>query len=395
MNVIESYRVSCLDIAVLEEDGVLKYEVREPALDELGLNKVKVLIENVFSKKASFEKVDLKRLAEEGGLSEEEEYHLQKRVSPYGQLYPLLLDENVLEVSVLSPDKPAYVRHRHFLKNPYIRTNVKFEDEREYEMFVERVRGRLAEYGDGRFYEGPLDENLYANLVLQRSPYHSFCIIRRRMELGSSMLIGACMSPQEIAYLWTMLEIKTTIAVTGSTREHRRSVLNELVQLIPKKARVMVVENTATTVLPQEYLIRVHAGGREHFRKVFELAQRNDIEYTILEAEEADEGVRVPSTRTCFIYTRQTPLASASGMQAILNISNSVSSDRIGLVEEFGEHRVEVSFEEYEEPEKVFEGSRILQHWAKVNHYSREKVVEALSLKVNYVLYLREKRLGA
>ena len=392
MEVVERYRTSCLEITVYGEDGVIEYNVIEPNLEEKSLNKVKVIIENIFSKNIQDKGFGKNMLAGEYELRDEEAYYLYKNISPYRQLYPILLDENVLEATVLSPDKPVYIRHKHFLKQQYIRTNIKFENEKEYEIFIERVRNRLIEYGDGNFYEGPLDDKFYANLVVQKQPYTSFCIIKRRIELSEKDIFsGKYLTPQEISYLWTMLEIKTTIAVTGSTREHRRNILNGLVQLIPKKARVMVVEKTTTSSYSQDYLIRLHAGeGEKSFKKAFDIAQKNDIEYTIIEGEEMDESLRIPSTRTCYIYTRQTPLAVTNKIQTIVNIVNNMRSDRIELIEEFGEYRASLSFEEYDGPEKIFEKSRILQHWAKINHYSREKVVEALSLKINYILYLQD-----
>ncbi|MBC7091738.1 MAG: hypothetical protein H5T50_07535 [Nitrososphaeria archaeon] len=328
------------------------------------------------------------------GLRGEEAYHLYKNISPYKQLYPILLDENVLEATVLSPDKPVYIRHKHFLKHQYIKTNIKFENEREYEIFIDKVRNRLIEYGDGSFYEGPLNDKFYASLVVQKPPYTSFCIIKRRIELSEKDIFsGKHLTPQEISYIWTMLEIKTTIAVTGSTREHRRNILNELVQLIPKKARVMVVEKTTTSSYSQEFLIRLHVGESwEYFKKAFDIAQKNDIEYTIIEGEEIDGSLKIPSTRTCYIYTRQTPLPVTNRIQTIVNIVNNMGSDEIELIEEFGECRKSVSFEEYDGPEKIFEKSRILQHWAKINHYSRDKVIEALSLKINYILYLQDSK---
>ncbi|MGB9727627.1 MAG: hypothetical protein ACPLZF_04385 [Nitrososphaeria archaeon] len=394
MEVIERYRISCLEITVSEEDGRIEYNVSEPILEEKSLNKVNVIIENIFSKNFQDKGFVENGLVDKYDLRDEEAYHLYKNISPYRQLYPILLDENVLEATILSPDKPVYIRHKHFLKQQYIKTNIKFGNEKEYEIFIERIRNRLVEYGDGNFYEGPLNDKFYANLVVQKPPYTSFCIIKRRIELSEKDIFsGKYLTPQEVSYLWTMLEIKTTVAVTGSAREHRRNILNGIVQLIPKKARVMIVEKTATSSYSQEYLIRLHAGEREEsFKKAFDIAQKNDIEYTIIEGEEIDESLKIPSTRTCYIYTRQTPLSVTNKIQTIVNIVNNIGSDGIELIEEFGEHRTRVSFEEYDGPEKILEKSRILQHWAKINHCSRDKVIEALSLKINYILYLQDNK---
>lgn len=392
MEILENYKISCLEITVFEENGRIEYSVKEPNLEEESLNKLKAVIENIFSKNILGKNFEKNKLVERYGLKDEEVYHLNKNISSYGQLYPILLDENILEATVLSPEKPVYVRHKHFLKQQYIKTNINFKNNKEYEMLIEKIRNNLIEYGDGKFYEGPLDEKFYANLVIQKQPYTSFCIIKRRIELSEKEIFRKKrLTPQEIAYLWTMLEIKTTIAVTGSTREHRRNILNELVQLIPKGARLMVVESTTTISYPQEYLIKLHiTKSGEEFKKIFDIIQKNDIEYAIIEAEEVGEEIIIPSTRTCFIYMRQTSLTVTNKIQTIMNIANNIKSNRIELIEEFGDYRTNISFEEYDSPEKVYDKSRILQHWAKINHYSREKVIEALSLKINYILYLND-----
>ncbi len=393
MEVLENYRISCLEITVYGEDGRIEYNVKEPDLGEEGLNKIKAIIENIFSKHVLDKNFEKNRLIDRYELKDEELYHLNKNISPYRQLYPIFLDENILEVTILSPDKPVYVRHKHFLKQQYIKTNINFKNENEYEMVIEKIRNSLIEYGDGKFYEGPLDEKFYASLVIQKPPYTSFCIIKRRIEPSEKEIFREKhLTPQEIAYLWTILEIKTTIAVTGSTREHRRNILNELIQLIPKRARVMVVENTTTASYPQEYLIKLHIKKKEEFKKIFDITQKNDIEYTIIEGEEGEE-VKIPSTRTCYIYMRQTPLTVTNNIQTIVNITNNIKSNRIELIEEFGEYRTNISFEEYDGPEKVYDKSKILQHWAKINHYSREKIIEAISLKINYILYLHDNRI--
>ncbi|MEM0385176.1 MAG: hypothetical protein QXW80_05475 [Candidatus Micrarchaeia archaeon] len=391
MEILENYRISCLEITVYEENGEIEYIVKEPNLEEENINKLKAVIENIFSKEVLNKNFEKNKLFDRYGLKDEELYHLNKNISPYGQLYPILLDENILEATILSPEKPVYVRHKHFLKQQYIKTNINFKNERDYEILIERIKNNLIEYGDGKFYEGPLDEKFYANLVVQKPPYTSFCTIKRRIELSEKEIFRKKhLTPQQMAYLWTILEIKTTIAVTGSTREYRRNMLNELVQLIPKKARLMVVENTTTASYQQEYLIKLHiTKSGEEFKRVFELIQKNDVEYAIIEAEEVSEETKIPSTRTCFIYMRQTPLTVTNKIQTIVNITNNIKSNRIELIEEFGEYRTNISFEEYDGPERIYDKSRILQHWAKINHYSREKVIEALSIKLNYILYLQ------
>ncbi|MGQ9781046.1 MAG: hypothetical protein ACUVQ8_02160 [Nitrososphaeria archaeon] len=392
--IIERYNVGDVEITIIELEKEAHYLVREPEIEQQELEKSETIIESFYSKKnishSSAEKILDRELKE---LSRSARYYVSKKISPYGKLYPLVLDQNVLEVSIISSEKPVFIRHKHFLEQPFISTNLRFESRKEMEECLEKFKIRMASYSTVNPCEGLVDENFHGQVIIQRHPYESICFLKRRLTLPSTptwLIEDKTLSPQEKAYLWTLIETKTTIAIVGASRESRRLLLSGMVSMIPQKAKIMTIEKTPISNQIHEYFIRIFVNKEVglSYEKALEIVQRQDIEYTIMDAEDVETEIRLPANKTCFIYSRQTPLEICGGAQVSVTLPYDFRQGGLEYLEEIEGEQTHIILNPSDNSKQVFEKSRILQAWAKTNHYSKEKVIESITLKSNLVAYI-------
>jgi len=392
--VIERYNVGDLEVTVAEKDKEVIYYVNEPRIGKDELERSRTIIENFYSKASVSHKSTREALEGElGRLSKSGQYHTRKTISPYGRLYPLVLDPNILEVNVISSEKPVFVRHRHFLEQPYVKTNIRFESRKEADDCLGRLKNRISPYTSVNLCEGLVDEDFYGRVIIQRHPYESLCFLKRRLSLPSTatwLIEDRTLSPQEKAYLWTLIETKTTIAVVGGARENRRLLLNGMIAMIPQRSKIMAVEKTPTSIQLHEYFFRLFVSEESGLgcRTALDVAEKLDIEYAVMDADDVGEETELPVDRICFIYSCQAPLKTSGGVQVCVVLPNSLTEGSIRYVEEVGGEQVQISLSPSDTPRQIFEKSRILQVWAKTNCYSREKVVESITLKSNLVMYI-------
>ena len=393
-DIVERYNVAEAEIIIVEKGKEIKYFAREPKIMEKEIETVTTVIEGAYSRKDISYKLGEKILGEEfSKLPKSTQYYAQKMVSAYSRLYPIVLDPNVLEIDIISSSKPVYIRHRHFLKLPFIETNIRFESRRDYEQVIEKIKNKITKYSSENPYEGPIDNVFYAQIISQKDPCENLCFLRRRLELPSTatwVIEEKILSPQEFAYIWTLIEIKITIGITGATREDRRLLLNGLVTMIPQKAKIVAVEKTPVADVLHEYFVTISVNKENNldFKKAFDIAQRQNMEYLIVDGDDIENEIRLPSTKICFIYSKQTPMEIQNGAQSCLILPNSPSQGRLEYIEEMLGERLNITFNRTDAPKQVFERSKILQSWAKENHISREKVIESLTLKTNLVMYV-------
>jgi len=308
------------------------------------------------------------------------------------------LDDNVLEIDIISCDKPIYIRHKHFLKHPFVKTNIRFESRKEQEESLERLKNKITPYSTKNPYEGPVNGSFYAQIIIQKHPYDCICFLKRRLLLPSTttwLIEEKMFSPQEIAYLWTMIETKTTIAIVGASREERRLLLDGLITMIPQKAKIMTIEKTPIPSPYHEYTVKMFVSKENglNYQKALDIAQKQSMEYIIMDADDIEKEIKLSASKTCFIYSCQTSLEIADGAQVCITLPNNLLEDNIQYLEEIGGERKNITFGPSDTPKQLLERSKILQLWTEINHFSKDKVLESITLKANLVMYINGTRL--
>jgi len=395
--VIEKYMVQGVEVTITEREKELEYYVKEPQTSDKETKIVKTYVDNIYSREHPLKGMDKSSVDNEvAKLPEPIQYHIRKMMSCYGKIYPITLDPNILEIYIIEVDRPIYVRHGHFPKHPYIKTNLKFKDIKEMDDIIERIKIKIAANSSINAHEGLVDRNFYAQIIIQKEPYNSICFLKRRTEITATnlwLVEEKMLTMQEMVYLWTIIEIKVTIALTGAGREERRRFLNGLIEMIPLKSKIMAIERMPFSKTSHEFFLKVNISGKSglDYRRALEIARRYGVEYVVMDGDEIQEKIELPTEEICFIYSRQTPLETTAGMGVRLILPNNQLAESIEYVEKVDERETPIKINGYDTPKQLYDKSKVLQSWAKLNNVNKEKVIESLALKINLMMYLSRK----
>lgn len=268
--ILEYTTIGVVSVVVgVNQDGEIVYCVNEPFVDDSELLRtVALIIEGVIAeglKGLPSDHTELKRFAERYHIDYEflksnytvMSYLIAKGLSGYGPLYPLLEDPNIEEISVNSPNTPAYIVHRS-LPIGWIRTNILLDSELLDNLIIQLARrsGRdvsLAHpYLEALLPEGHRVAATFSNEI---SRFGSSLVIRKhRMEPLpiTSLVAGNVISTLAAAYLWLLMEYRPAILIVGPTASGKTTFLQALLSLIPPYSRIVTIEDTPELNLPYD-----------------------------------------------------------------------------------------------------------------------------------------------
>ncbi|RLG58308.1 MAG: CpaF family protein, partial [Candidatus Hydrothermarchaeota archaeon] len=184
----------------------------------------------------------------------------------YGLLEPLLNDDNLEEVMVISHKKPVYVNHR---EHGICKTNLTFGEEEEEELLriiekiaasVERRIDKAVPLLDARLPDGSR-VNATIKPVSLEGPTLTIRKFRKKPLTIIDLINYKTLNAHVAAFLWVVVEglgIKPgNILVAGGSGSGKTTTLNCLASFIPPTDRVISIEDTAELQLPIEHWIRL------------------------------------------------------------------------------------------------------------------------------------------
>ena len=216
------------------------------------------------------------RVFEQNGTSY---YQLPKTdADPNTIIDNLLADDDLEEIMVLGTEKAVRVYHRH---HGMCITNIRFT-ESDLEQIVSRCApqaaenmhagtGQAASSGGGGLgdllIDGRLPDGSRLNITLPPASPDGVTITIRKFPADPLTFIDLInyktMTPHLAAYLWTCVEglgfKPANILIAGGTGSGKTSTLNALTIFIPKRERLITIEDTAEIVLKHEHWIRLEA----------------------------------------------------------------------------------------------------------------------------------------
>ncbi|MEB3755863.1 MAG: type II/IV secretion system ATPase subunit, partial [Desulfurococcales archaeon] len=174
------------------------------------------------------------------------EYTEEKKKSGYGALYPLVIDDNIEEISVNGPNRPVSVLNR-LLPGVWLESNITV-DEKEADSIAYNlaVRARRAVSLLTPLAEGLTSEGYRVSITYSRevSRWGSSFVIRKYpvnppsiVQLVEQNVISSLMA----AYLWFLIDHKKFILITGGMGAGKTTFLNALIELIPPYSRVLTL----------------------------------------------------------------------------------------------------------------------------------------------------------
>ena len=245
-----------------EEKAILK-EIRENLVD-LAMNtneNFQVNEENLLSEIKNF-------LSTKENISKEYQDTLSQKllrdIAGYGEIDPLIQDDDLEEIMIIGINKPVFVYHR---KYGMMKTNIKFTNTAELMELIDSIARQInrridqeSPILDGRLLDG---SRINATIPPVSADGPSLTIRKfKRDPLTLIDLINSnTISIELAAFFWLCFDgfgVKSANAIiSGGTSSGKTTTLNALCAFINPKERIITIEDTLELQIPHEHVIRM------------------------------------------------------------------------------------------------------------------------------------------
>ena len=211
------------------------------------------------------------RLTGEGqnsNVSNEYLNHLSRRfmrdIIGYGEIDPLIQDDDLEEIMIIGTSKPIFVYHR---KYGMMKTNLQFSDEGELRDLIDSIARQInrridqeSPILDGRLIDG---SRINATIppVSADGPSLTIRKFRRDPLTIIDMINSKTISLDLAGFLWLCIDglgVKSANAIiSGGTSSGKTTTLNALSAFINPNERVITIEDTLELQIPHEHVIRM------------------------------------------------------------------------------------------------------------------------------------------
>ena len=185
-------------------------------------------------------------------------------INGYGEIDPLIQDDNLEEIMINGINKPIFVYHREY---GMMKTNIQFSDEKELmdliDSIARQINRRIDQESpilDGRLIDGsrinatipPVSAD-GPSLTIRKFKKDPFTII--------DLINSKTISIELAAFLWVCFDglgVKSANAIiSGGTSSGKTTTLNALCSFINPKERIITIEDTLELQIPHEHVIRM------------------------------------------------------------------------------------------------------------------------------------------
>ncbi|MFQ3319666.1 MAG: flagellar protein FlaI [Natronomonas sp.] len=187
------------------------------------------------------------------------QYYLQRDFLGFDLIDPLMRDRRIEDVSCDGPEVPIYVYHR---EHRDLETNVSFPKE-SLNSFITSMAQRAGKHisvvnpmVDGSLVDG---SRIQLTLGEEVSTRGSNFTIRRFADVPITpvdLVAWDTFSPEIMAYLWLTLENNMSLLFAGGTASGKTTSLNASSLFIPRKSKVVTIEDTREITLPHDNWIQ-------------------------------------------------------------------------------------------------------------------------------------------
>ena len=252
------------------EEKILLKEIRENLVDlaistgETFQENDEKLLNNI--KSFLFERIE--ETLENNDVSNEYLDNLSRKllrdITGYGEIDPLIQDDDLEEIMIIGINKPVFVYHR---KYGMMKTNITFKDEQELIDLIDgiarQINRRIDQESpilDGRLLDGsrinatipPISAD-GPSLTIRKFRKDPFTII--------DLINSKTISIELAAFFWLCFDglgIKSANAIiSGGTSSGKTTTLNALSAFINPSERIITIEDTLELQIPHEHVIRM------------------------------------------------------------------------------------------------------------------------------------------
>lgn len=180
----------------------------------------------------------------------------------YGEIDPLIRDDNLEEIMVIGIDKPVFVYHREY---GMMKTNILFKDAGEVMNLIDSIARQINRRIDQEspILDGRLPDGSRVNATIPPISADGPSMTIRKFKRDPLTIIdlinSKTISVELAAFFWLCFDglgVKSANAIiSGGTSSGKTTTLNALSSFINPKERIITIEDTLELQIPHEHVI--------------------------------------------------------------------------------------------------------------------------------------------
>lgn len=182
----------------------------------------------------------------------------------YGEIDPLIRDDNLEEIMVIGIDKPVFVYHREY---GMMKTNILFKYAGEVMNLIDSIARQINRRIDQEspILDGRLPDGSRVNATIPPISADGPSMTIRKFKRDPLTIIdlinSKTISVELAAFFWLCFDglgVKSANAIiSGGTSSGKTTTLNALSSFINPKERIITIEDTLELQIPHEHVIRM------------------------------------------------------------------------------------------------------------------------------------------
>lgn len=182
----------------------------------------------------------------------------------YGEIDPLIRDDNLEEIMVIGIDKPVFVYHREY---GMMKTNILFKDAGEVMNLIDSIARQINRRIDQEspILDGRLPDGSRVNATIPPISADGPSMTIRKFKRDPLTIIdlinSKTISVELAAFFWLCFDglgVKSANAIiSGGTSSGKTTTLNALSSFINPKERIITIEDTLELQIHHEHVIRM------------------------------------------------------------------------------------------------------------------------------------------
>ena len=182
----------------------------------------------------------------------------------YGQIDPLIHDDDLEEIMIIGVNKPVFVYHRQY---GMMKTNILFKNEQELIELIDSIARQINRRIDQEspILDGRLLDGSRINATIPPVSADGPSLTIRKFKKDPLTIIdlikSKTISVELAAFFWLCFDglgVKSANAIiSGGTSSGKTTTLNALTAFINPKERIITIEDTLELQIPHEHVIRM------------------------------------------------------------------------------------------------------------------------------------------
>jgi flagellar protein FlaI len=183
-------------------------------------------------------------------------YYVVRNFVNYQKIDPLVMDENIEDISCDGVKVPIYIFHK---VHSSIKTALTFKDDNELNSFIVYLGQRCSKQIsvsepilDGTTVEGHRVQATYSREITTRGGTFTIRRYKEKPFTPTDLLKFGTASTELLAYLWLGVENGESMIIVGGPAAGKTATLNVVTMFIPPAAKIVSIEDTREINLPHQ-----------------------------------------------------------------------------------------------------------------------------------------------